>query len=54
MEKLYWTIMIPAPSEKVIFKMEVFNLETEADARLEELKKLKVSAYKVLTRGELK
>lgn len=54
MEELYWTVMIPATSEKVIFEMEVFNSEAEADARLEELKKLKVSAYKVLTKGELK
>lgn len=25
MEKLSWAVMIPAPSEKVIFKIEVFR-----------------------------
>lgn len=49
MEKLYWVVIIPAPREKIIFEMEVFNSEAEADARLEELK---VTAYKVLMKGE--
>lgn len=44
-----WAVMIPAPSEKVIFKIEVFNSEEEADARLKELKS---TAYKILMKGE--
>lgn len=49
MEELSWAVMIPAPSEKVIFKIEVFNSEREADARLKELKP---TAYKILMKGE--
>ena len=49
MEKLYWAVMIPAPSEKVIFKIEVFNSEEEVDTRLKELP---ATAYKILMRGE--
>lgn len=49
MEKLYWTVIIPAPREKVIFEIEVFNSEAEADARLKELKG---TAFKVLMKGE--
>lgn len=49
MGKLYWAVMIPNPREKVIFEMEVFNSEAEADARLKELPD---TAYKILLRGE--
>lgn len=49
MEKLYWAVMIPAPSKKVIFEIEVFNSEEEVDARLKELPD---TAYKILLRGE--
>jgi hypothetical protein len=43
-----WTIIIPAPREGVIFALEVFDSEGEANARFKELKELKVTAYKVL------
>ena len=44
-----WTIIIPAPREGVIFALEVFDSEEEANVRLKELK---VTAYKVLMKGD--
>lgn len=49
MEQLYWTVIIPTPRDKVIFDIEVFDSEEEADNRLKELK---VTAYKVLMKGD--
>lgn len=49
MEQVYWTVIIPAPRDGVVFDIEVFNSEEEADNRLEELKG---TTHKVLMRGD--